>query len=217
MEIISHKRDLSYNNTNMKRTNSDYNDNKFLNYKPKIFINKEEKKLKRSESHVIFEKIIKLKKPIENTIPFISTFRPANPVLFPNVIYHKKILKNSLHLNINKTMISNNNNLLNTNITNNIFILDLNNDNKKRNDEIIANEENYNIEKNSLPINLVTKHNNKEKKNEKKLKNYCSFNYERTKIKSNKIDEIVNINYFEKNKKQRNLDIIPIKSKYLKI
>ena len=53
------------------------------------------------------------------------------------------------------------------------------------------------------------------------MKNYCFFNYQRTKSKSNifEINQKNDLNFslinLDKSKKQRDLNIVPIKSKYL--
>ena len=101
-------------NINLKKNNDD--------------INKSNKK----SSHTIYEKIIKLNKKVDNKINIYPNFRAVTPKLIPKGIYHKKVINNSLNININKSMIENNNNLLSANITNNIFILDLKQEDKKK-------------------------------------------------------------------------------------
>ena len=199
---------LSEYNIHLKRNNDD--------------INKSSKK----SSHTIYEKIIKLNKKVDNKNNFISNFRTVTPKLIPKGIYHKKVINNSLNININKSMIENNNNLLSANITNNIFILDLKQEDKKKKSLNMSQRSFNNFKDNYIhPFKIdETNNNNNEKIKENKnkhLKNYCFFNYQRSKSKINifeinkKNDLNFSLNCLDKNKKQRDLNIIPIKSKYL--
>ena len=229
MEKMTHCKKLSYSFINLfendlegKKLNSKLSEYNIHLKRNNDDINKSSKK----SSHTIYEKIIKLNKKVDNKNNFISNFRTVTPKLIPKGIYHKKVINNSLNININKSMIENNNNLLSANITNNIFILDLKQEDKKKK-SLNMSQRSFNKMKDNYvnpfkidESNNINNENIKENKN-KHMKNYCFFNYQRTKSKSNifEINQKNDLNFslinLDKSKKQRGLSIVPIKSKYL--
>jgi hypothetical protein len=231
MEKMTHCKRLSYSFINLfendlegKKLNSKLSEYNIHLKRNNDDINKSSKK----SSHTIYEKIIKLNKKVDNKNNFISNFRTVTPKLIPKGIYHKKVINNSLNININKSMIENNNNLLSANITNNIFILDLKQENKKKKSLNMSQRGFNNVKDNNVhpykideSININNEKIKENKNKNKHFKNYCYFNYQRNKSKTNifEINQKNDLNFslidLDKNKKQRDLNIIPIKSKYL--
>ena len=227
MEIISLRKQKSYSFVNLfgnKLEEKNYNQKVYINYNNNIkrlkdFDDKKFLKKENENEHVIYEKIIKLHKMKNKKILSLNK-RNSTPNLLKNSIYHKKIIKNTLNVNVNKSMIENNNNLLSTNITNNIFILEKKQNKKKEdfNSQRLNNNKNNYIQTFKLDYSLSDKKTNKKEKIPN-LKNYCNFNYQRKKSNLNNIEKIndtFKLNYsITLNKKHRDFNFIPIKSKYL--
>ena len=208
MEIISLRKQKSYSFVNLfgnKIEEKNYNQKVNINYNNNIkrlkdFDDKKFLKKENENEHVIYEKIIKLHK-MKN-----KNFLSLN--------------KRNSNVNVNKSMIENNNNLLSTNITNNIFILEKKQNKKKEdfNSQRLNNNKNNYIQTFKLDYSLSDKKTNKKEKIPN-LKNYCNFNYQRKKSNLNNIEKIndtFKLNYsITLNKKHRDFNFIPIKSKYL--